>query len=491
MGFFYRPLFSLWLLLFYTFVGPTPLLWHLASIALHGLATYFVFRLILRLLANELAASIGALVFAIHPIHIEAVSWVSAANELLYTICILAALLLIQESQAGSWDNKAWNALALWTAALLFKETAIVLLLLFVFLTWAGIESSADNGQRIKRTIRWAMPWVATAAIYLSLRMIVLHRSGLETGKQPWAQVLFSSPGLIVFYLKKLVLPLHLSSFYSEGLTATAGIGFWLAFLGVLVVFLAFFCAALKRRDWIALAGGIIILPLLPVLGGLRVYEHGNIAHDRYLYLPSAGLSLLVGSLAQKVSTKSPRWKLSLAGIGTAIVSASIYLSLSQQWWYADDQAYFRRAVEVYPQNFLVWQLWGKLNLGHKNLKEGLEETARAYKLAPENPNVDYHYAWALYENGRYSEAEPLLHDLADRTDQPRRRRKIVLLALAQAEMKQVQLAEAEKTLKVLLQMDDEFPGLHTALGNLYQLQGRPGLAEREFVRESEFLQGR
>jgi hypothetical protein len=56
-----------------------------------------------------------------------------------------------------------------------------------------------------------------------------------------------------------------------------------------------------------------------------------------------------------------------------------------------NDDAYYRRAVELYPQNFVAWELWGRFNLSHKKPKEGLEQVTRAYELAPENPNVDFY----------------------------------------------------------------------------------------------------
>src|SRR5437879_9675627 len=211
-GFFYRPLFSVWLLFLYSISGVTTSLWHLASIALHVLTTFLVFKLIDKHLRNNLAASIGALLFAIHPIHIEAVSWVSAANELLYTICILGSLLLLQESNTDSWDKKSYGALILWAAALFFKETAVVLLVVFVFLTWAKLETLKETGHCGKVAALRSIPWIVAAGIYLGLRTIVLQRSGLESGKQSWGEALLSAPGLVEFYLRKLVLPWHLSS---------------------------------------------------------------------------------------------------------------------------------------------------------------------------------------------------------------------------------------------------------------------------------------
>ncbi|HEU0049545.1 MAG TPA: tetratricopeptide repeat protein, partial [Nitrososphaera sp.] len=435
---------------------------------------------------NDLAASLGALVFAIHPIHIEAVSWVSAANELFYTIFVLGSLLLLQESRDDSWDKKSYGALILWAAALFLKETAVVLLAVFAFLTWAKLETLKETGHCGKVAALRSIPWIVAAGIYLGLRTIVLQRSGLESGKQSWGEALLSAPGLVEFYLRKLVLPWHLSSFYYEDLTTNPGIRMWVAVLLIVSLILVLVWAAHKGHGSIALSGALVALPLLPVLGGLRIYERGSIAHDRYLYLPSAGLCLFVGIVVDKFSTKVLRQKSLSTGIGTIIACASIYLCLSQQLWYMNDRAYYYRAVELYPQNFLVWEFWGRFDLTHKNPKEGLEELTRAHQLAPENPNVDYYYARALFENGRYVEAEPLLEQLSNRSEQKKGRREILLLALGQTEMRLGRFLESENTLNRLSQMDSAFPGLHNTFGNLYQLEGKLGVASAEFMKEFE-----
>ena len=89
----YRPLFSVWLLIVYSFAGATEWAWHAVSIALFALNTYLVYRLALELLEDRLAAVIAALVFSLHPIHIESVCWVSACNELLLGSFVAASLL--------------------------------------------------------------------------------------------------------------------------------------------------------------------------------------------------------------------------------------------------------------------------------------------------------------------------------------------------------------------------------------------------------------
>jgi protein O-mannosyl-transferase len=485
-GIYYRPLFSVWLLLIHTLAGSTPWAWHLVSILLHGLATIFVFKLLERLTLNEPAACFGALIFALHPIHIEAIAYVSVANEPLYTICALGSLLLLLESQPGSWDKKACASLVFWVAALLFKETAIVLVFVIVVIAFTRLENSSESARGLKGVMRWAIPWFLTTIAYVSLRTLVLRSSGLEIGKQSWRQAILNAPGLIVFYLRKLLLPWRLSSFYFENLADGPSLHVWLAISVVLAIAGLSVWAAYKRFQSVSLGEAIVILPLIPILGGLRVYEHGNIAHDRYLYLPSVGLCILATILFSKLQLTTKMAQRFGGGLMVAILASGSYLCLSQQTAYVSDRTYYARGIEIDPQNATVWELWGRSDLAHHQIREGLEEITQAHRLAPGNTDVDYYYARGLFESKRCGEAEPLLEKLSSVSDQKLGRRLIILLALAQCQLGQNKVTAAQTTLNMLSQLDNEYPGLHQARGNLYRLEGQETAAAEEFVKEAQ-----
>ena len=92
-GIYYRPVFMVWLVLTRSLIGLNVLAWHTSSILLHAATALLVFCLALRLFDSVGAATFVGLLFAVHPIHIESVSWISAANELLYSAFVLASLL--------------------------------------------------------------------------------------------------------------------------------------------------------------------------------------------------------------------------------------------------------------------------------------------------------------------------------------------------------------------------------------------------------------
>ena len=207
---YYRPLFSLWMLIVHTLAGLSSFLWHLANVLLHVVVTFLVFKFGVALLDSPIAASAAALLFAVHPIHIEDVCWISAANEMIYTGFVLCSLLLLFYGNRHPRPAYIWLSLAAWAAALFTKETAIALLPLFVLFAYFGWPRSD------KRSPRTALAFVAVAAAYLVVRWIVLqHLSETGNGEASWSQTLLTTPFAIEFYLRKLIVPIHLSPVYS------------------------------------------------------------------------------------------------------------------------------------------------------------------------------------------------------------------------------------------------------------------------------------
>ncbi|PYU00236.1 MAG: hypothetical protein DMG38_09055 [Acidobacteria bacterium] len=488
----YRPVFSVWLLAVHTFGGLSKWFWHLCSLGLHVLATYLVFWLALRLLKNTLAASGTALVFAVHPIHIEPVSWVSSSNELLYTILVLSSLALfcreLHNEQEPESSRQYWKPLsvALWTAAIFTKESALPVLAAFFYLAYKGLDPSLPWKERLTHTARFGLPYFVSVALYFVTRFLVIGRVGLEKGEHTWTQVLCSTPSIFTFYVRKLLFPFGLSPFYVNSVlsspTADVLITSGLVLLGLAV--LGWLSA--KRSATIGLASILLLFPMLPVLAGIRTFFDGELAHDRYMYLPSVGYCLFAGLIACKGFTLS-NWSRTLTlVIGSVLVALFGSLTLTQQKFYADDEAYFKRGIDVGPNNVRVIDYLGEFYASSGRMKEALAEFNRAHELQPGNSDAKFQLAMGLFNNHQFTMAEPYLVELASQNDSPVDRRRTVLFTLGQTEISLNRFTRAKEVLTKLSTEDESYSGLHGTLGYLYQLQGNIPEAQKEFAREVE-----
>src|SRR5579863_431451 len=335
--YFYRPIFSVWMLLVHTLGGLTPWFWHLSSILLHLVATWLVFKLCRRLTRSDLASAAAAAVFAVQPIHVDAVSWVSASCEVLFTIFALAAMLALLPAGRLKEDEsppRVWLSACLFGAGIFAKETGIVMLAILPVIAWVQLERRAAGWMRVWKA---SYPYGAVAAGYLLVRSAVLQRVGVEAGEHSWSEVIFSAPSILIFYLKKLFLPWNLSGSYVNPLVAAPTAWFWLQLIVILVGVAGVVLLAVRYRSLAGLAAALIVVPILPALAVTRIYQQGDMTHDRYLYLPSVGLSLLVAILVNKAWTFGKPARIATLAAVTAVVAAFSAGAISQQKYYQDD----------------------------------------------------------------------------------------------------------------------------------------------------------
>jgi len=148
---YYRPLTTLSYYLTWRLVGEQPLLYHLSNISLHAACTLLLAVWLKLLIGSRVAAVIGALLFAVHPVHVESVAWVSGRTDVLCALVLLTVLILMtlrhwpslrSEAEApGSWSGRGLLATAiLLTAVAPFaKEMALFLpLAVLVFVPFVG-----------------------------------------------------------------------------------------------------------------------------------------------------------------------------------------------------------------------------------------------------------------------------------------------------------------------------------------------------------------
>lgn len=483
----YRPMFSVWLLTLYTFGERSTIFWHLSSIALHVTVVYVIFRLSKELIGSEAAAGWAALLFAVHPIHVEPVSWVSSCNELLYTTAVLCSVFLFWRRLQNTPDRRAymWTSIALWGAAIFTKESALPVLVVFFYLACRASDKTLARSRRIYQATRQTAPYFGVFVLYFLARFAFLGGIGLSTGRHTWKQVIYSAPLIMMFYLKKLLVPIHLSSFYLNPLISAPTITMWIAAVLILASIGVLMWVSVTRSVAWGVASLLLFLPMLPVLAGVRVFLQGDLAHDRYMYLPSAGLCLF-GGLAAKYLLSAPARIRKIAKIGGYSIALLLaILTISQEGIYASDQTYFGRGVQSDPNNHLVRDYLGDFYLANRETDLAIAQFQEAHNLAPHDTFATFCLARGLFEGKQYSSAEPYLKALADANQLHERiPKEMVLLALGQTEINLRNLSYAETVLRQLDSEDETYPGLHRTMGTLFLMDGKIPKAQAEFARE-------
>jgi Flp pilus assembly protein TadD len=472
-------------LIIHSVAGYTAWFWHLCSLLLHLLMTWVVFRLSLELLRSQEAAFLTASMFAIYPIHVEAVSWISASNEILFSVFFAGSFALFVSALNSQISGGRLLSVVLWAASLFSKETAIALAPIFpiiAFVHWR--MSGAGDEPRARRALRESTAYIAVGVAYLAVRFLVLGRTALETGQHSWSQVFFTASSLIPFYVGKLIFPVRLAPFYANRSIDSPDPMFWLGMALLVCWMLLLIWAIVKHNLIVSVILCLFGLPLVPVLIGIRIFRDGDLVHDRYLYLSSVGVCLIAGALLKFFWTKSKRIKRLAVASFSSVGVLFCWLTFSQQAFYRNDDCIFQRALAIGPTNSLVMTFLGDAYLRDGKDDLAFQELRRARDVSPNDFEVNYHLARALFETKRYTEAEPYLAQLANDPNTPFTRRGLLSLSLAQTEIRLGRLTAANSVLQSMEPQYDGLKGYHQARAVLYESAGRVSDARAEYIRE-------
>lgn len=376
----YIPLSWVTLGLDYLLWGMNPAGYHLTNLLLHTATAVTLYFLALRLLRLalpagsaerdlRLGAAAAALLWAVHPLRVESVVWITERRDVLSGLFYVTAALAYVKSAAPE-DARGgaprprwyWASFALFTAALLSKSITVTLpAALLVLDVYPLRRLGGERGWRQWRVWIEKVPFFAAAAVASAVAFVALlpvgnaaSLSGLDVPQR----TVLSVYGL-AFYVRKLLLPLGLSPLYPINITVT-----WMDFAFVIAASLF---AAVGVRRWPAFTAVWVVyaLTLFPVLGFLQ--NGPQAAADRYTYLSSLGWSLLAGAVI------AWRW----AGAG---VLRSVF------------------AVWLCALAFLTWQqthVW----------RDSITLWTQARLISPDSRAPHFNLARAYEQAGRYAEA--------------------------------------------------------------------------------------
>jgi len=283
-GNYYRPVQFLAYSLLYCVFGPHAFGFHCVMLLLHVANTILVYSVARRLPG---AAWIAAALFAVHPIHTEAVDWIAALPDVLLTTLMVAGLLAFVRQNGAPNRLQSAAHCGLYLLALLTKETGVMLLPLYAGYAWIV--------QRKRPNVPLYAGMAAIFAFYLALRIHAL--GGLAPAQQTFLQLgpaafTMSAAVIAASYFASLVWPTGLNFFHIFHATSQVTPQFVLAVVALAAIAWAAFRL---RARWPMVPYSIfwIALTLAPALNLTGVGQ--NVFAERYLYLPSVGFVWLAG----------------------------------------------------------------------------------------------------------------------------------------------------------------------------------------------------
>ena len=485
---YYRPVFHTWLRINAAIFGDSPAGWHLATLAVHLAVTALVFCLLRRHFEEAWAAFVGALLFGVHPVHLESVAWISGATDPLATLGILGSFLLWLRKVDTHRLQPQIGSLFCFAAALLAKEIALSLpaiIFVYVLAGRCGNTSVLESKKYRLLAAAWeAIPFVALSVAYFAVRKAAVP--ALRNASLPWVshrEAILTLPSAILFYLRHLIWPVGLTVFPGVRLVSSAkDPHFW----APLIVFIAAAVCAVwlwqnKGADGIALpALAWFALPLLPVVD-LAVFFRDDFVHDRYLYLPSVGMAFCCAAAARLFIGAAPtaaRRRVGVAAITALVLVAAASTAAQSPVWRNNVTLYSRAAqlsANPVPRIYLAIEY---LNL--RRVPEAKEIFEKVAQDTPSSWSANYYLGSIDYQLKDFPSAEVHLRRAIELD--PAEPEEYVNLGLTL--LGEQQPGEAEFQLRGALARNPDGEGLHYALGLSLIAQGKIDAAKTELREE-------
>ncbi|MBX2891665.1 MAG: glycosyltransferase family 39 protein [Saprospiraceae bacterium] len=471
MGGRYRPLTLMLFALVFQFFGENSVVFHLLTVLLFAATCVVLYRTLLLLFVPRFGADyslmlawMAAVLFAVHPIHVEVVANIKGCDEIATLLGSLGALyftLKFFDTRKVAWALAAGISFFL---ACLSKENAVTFLAVVPLALWFFRPLQAAQRQAGPPVWKYALPLLVAFVVFFVIRGNVLHWPKLVGGRVPmelmnnpflkiegneWVPWAFSEKLATVFftllkYVQLLFVPHPLTHDYYPKQIEMLRFGSPGALLGLaLYVFLAIYAlSGLRRRDPVRF--GILFYLLTISIVSNIVFPVGTLMGDRFVFMPSVGFCIAVAALlihyfgknmqvalgifgmlallySFKTVTRNPAWasneKLFFTDVKVSLNSAKIHNAcggvlfdraskeqneVERSEICTQAMMYLNKAIQLYPNYKDAYMSRGGCNYYLKNYDAAVEDYRRAWQLAEGDPKIKKALALVLRDGGKY-----------------------------------------------------------------------------------------
>ncbi len=397
----YHPLTLLSYAIEYKFFGPLPLICHLDNLLLHLMNTVLVFVFLQLLFTERNLVWIPTLLFAIHPLHVEPVAWVSSRKDVLFTFFDLIALIsYVHHLREGQYRRRHYAvSLVCFLLALLSKASAVTLPFVLFLLDYHF------KRRWHRRVLLEKIPFFALAIAIGSVTWKAVQTSQafpVTDLFSPLDRIILSSHALLL-YMQKLILPDTVSCFYPLPVKDHG----WFPLLPILsvpiilIIVVAVIRNRFKNRETV-FAFSFFLVMILPVLHLIEIND--SIIYDRFAYLSSVGIFILMARLCHDltprdwIQAKQVNLRRILKVLSVVYIVYLSFLSWSHAYVWQNSFTLWTDVINKFPNSALAYHNRSHHFAWNNQMDLALADTHTAIALAPSYPDAHLNRA-RLYVN--------------------------------------------------------------------------------------------
>ena len=379
--------------------------YHAENVTIHSMAAMLLFGFLRRATRVRWPCAFVALVFALHPLHVESVAWVAERKDVLcafFWFATLSEWLRYTELRdaGGAGAGRAASghyagALVFFALGLMSKPMIVTLpILLFLIDLWPLRRVFS------RRLVTEKIPFVVLSCAVMWITLVA--QRGAMAGAPPLALRLQNALNSVAVYIGKAAWPASLGVAYPfplripvwQTLAAAAGIA--------AVCFLA--VQQRLRRPWLAMGWFWFLCTLIPVIGLVQVGDHQARA-DRYMYVPLVGLSVMVAWAAEEAVARRQSLRRPAAAAGVVCCLAMAVQTRQQTRYWENTEELFQHAIDLDSGNYVAWGYLGSTLITDQGLDADVISCfRRALEVRPDDAPAHSDLGDYLCHRGRTGE---------------------------------------------------------------------------------------
>ena len=393
----------------------SPKFFHIVNLIFHILNSILILLIISKLFNNNLASFFSALIFLIHPLQVESVSWISELRGLLagffgfFAIYLHISGNIVRQDESKqksvtkiNKSNDKFNyihetgIIILLILAMLSKPTAVVFPLI-IFLLDYFLQPKNTFKQSIIRLI-------TSLALMIPIIILSMMAEGnaAKIANTPFYQKPLIAIDSLIFYLQKVLIPINLSPVYGRTVAfISSGSAIYISLL-IFVVITALLWYFRKKSNWLIVSFLIIIVGILPVSGLVDFYYQSfSTVADRYFYISMFGVSVILAYLFSIITANSTKYAVILiAGLLLFLQSSST----ADTWM--NELSLWNKVIGVNPEaSYQAYLGRGEYYVTASNYTNAIDDFTNAIRLNKSENRSYYNRANAFLDLKQYEKA--------------------------------------------------------------------------------------
>lgn len=465
--FYWQPLIWLSHMLDVQLFGPYPGPQHLVNLALHLTNAVLLFLFLEAVTHAFWRSALVAALFAVHPLRVESVAWISERKDVLSGLFWILAYLAYYYYSKRLSTSRYLLLLLIFVLGLMAKPMLITLPVVFLVLDYWPLRRWTGGKAVAWPLIREKLPLLLLSVSVVSITVIGLHRAGVAADL-PWANRVSNAFSAYMKYPEMLIWPTNLSVIYPYRFD----IPIWRTLLSCAALVGVTVAVVIGRAERPYLLSGWLwyLVVLTPTVGLIQAGPYSYA--DRFTYLPSIGILIAgVWWIAEETLLRKT-WRTAAISAGALATVTLSWMASKQVKVWENGVTLFARAATVAPQSAIVQQNLGYALATEQRYGEAIPHYQAALGLDPALFQAHYNLGRAFYEQGQFPQSVTEFQQTLN-AHLSRDYEFDVRTALGIALAREGRMAEAEKEFRLALNIRPQSAEVHANLGSFLAVAGR------------------